>query len=178
MQESWDYAKRIEISNTEKHCAVKLWENSSDYAHHIFPRHFFILHSEQKHAYARNKSASLCNRVFWEHGWYDATCTCGHAATTKNQWSATTVLTESERRNGFLWKKSLSFALCLQKHLQMFYFQLFLWQVLCRVLDFSGHNWPKKIVSKPFRVWVVSEGFDYLPFVMESLGFFSEGGSH
>ena len=30
LQESWSYAKRTEISNTKEHCAIKLWEETSD----------------------------------------------------------------------------------------------------------------------------------------------------
>ena len=44
-----------------------------------------------------------------------------------------------------------------------------------RVAGFSCNKYADEVKSKPFRARVESEGFDYLPFVVESFGGFSEG---
>ena len=40
---------------------------------------------------------------------------------------------------------------------------------------YSCNKYAEEVKSKPFRDRVINEGFDYLPFMMESFGGFSEG---
>ena len=47
-----------------------------------------------------------------------------------------------------------------------------------RVAGFSCNKYANEVKSKPFRPRVESEGFDNLPFVVESVGGFSEGFSY